>query len=317
MQNGLQGIGFTAAAATAIVTEQGYDSLTALAELTDATIGDLISTIRKPGGTIPNPGAGPANIPNPGINVGHRAVTNLKLAAFVARHNIRTSRPMDNPVAMLALANIQPFIGLKTAEDDYSEPSALPVLERIEQIRDHIENLDSQLLKTLGMAKTPLAYVVRKDENVLPSNQDPSVDYPTIQEEMVAQMPHTHIAYRQDNIRVWEIIRDSLHETGAFNWIKRSERRRDGRSAYLALTTHYLGASKNEALRNQADNRLLKTHYEGEKNKFDWSKFVSVHKRCHNDLEATGPPPFRGQQGPSPPQWHSHGTSRHRCSLRA
>jgi hypothetical protein len=36
--------------------------------------------------------------------------------------------------------------------------------------------------------------------------------------------------------------------------------------------------------------RLLKTFYGGEHNRFDWSKYVSVHKRCHNDLEATGLP---------------------------
>jgi hypothetical protein len=33
----------------------------------------------------------------------------------------------------------------------------------------------------------------------------------------------------------------------------------------------------------------MKSFYGGEKNKFDWSRYVSVHKRCHNDLESTGP----------------------------
>jgi hypothetical protein len=197
---------------------------------------------------------------------------------------------MNNPVQMLALNHIRTFLGLKNAEDSYTELAAVPTLERIERIRDHIENIDSHLLKTLGRAKTPLAYVVRQNDAVPPSLQDPPTNYATIQEEMVARMPHTDLAYREDNIKVWEIIRDSLHESEAYNWIKRSERRRDGRSAYLALTTHYLGASKNETLRNQADTRLMQTFYGGEKNKFDWSKYVSVHKRCHNDLEATGPP---------------------------
>ena len=196
---------------------------------------------------------------------------------------------MDNPVATLGINNLRSYIGLKNAEDAYTDPDSPPVLEKVERIRDHIENLDSHLLKALGMAKAPLAYIVRPTDVVPPSAQDPPNNYDTIQEEMVSRMPHTHIAYRQDNIKVWEIIGDSLHETEAFNWIKRSERRRDGRSAYLALTTHYLGASKNETLRNQADTRLMKTFYGGEKNKFDWSKFVSLHKRCHNDLEATGP----------------------------
>jgi hypothetical protein len=291
MRNGLAALGFTVAAAAEVVTGQGYDSLDALSELTDSTILDLVSTIRKPGGMISNTAVPPVplNIPNPGINIGHRAVTNLKLAAFVVRHYERTSRPLDNPAATLGINNLRSFISLKNAEDAYTDPDSPPVLEKVERIRDHIENLDSHLLKTLGMAKAPLAYIVRPTDVVPPSAQDLPNNYDTIQEEMVSRMPHTHIAYRQDNIKVWEIIRDSLHETEAFNWIKRSERRRDGRLAYLALTTHYLGASKNETLCNQANTRLMKTFYGGEKNKFDWSKFVSLHKRCHNDLKATGP----------------------------
>ncbi len=140
VRNGLIGLGFSLAAATEITTAQGYDSLTALAELTDTTITDLIYTVRKPGGMIPNPGANPvpANIPNPGINVGHRAITNLKLGVFVARHYLRTSRPLDDPVGTLDMVNIRPYLGLKTSEDKYENPAALPVLAKIDRIREHI-----------------------------------------------------------------------------------------------------------------------------------------------------------------------------------
>jgi hypothetical protein len=144
----------------------------------------------------------PPTIPNPGINVGHCAITNLKLSTFVARHYAHTLRPMDNPVATLAPNNIRSFVGLKNAKDVYTEPDALPLLEKINRIRNHIKNIGSHLLKTLGMAKTPLSYVVRDDKTVPPSAQDPSLDYTTIQEEMVVQMPHTHITFREDNIRV-------------------------------------------------------------------------------------------------------------------
>jgi hypothetical protein len=57
---------------------------------------------------------------------------------------------------------------------------------------------------------------------------------------------------------------------------------------YLALTAHYLGDAKNEALRNAADNTILTTFYGGEKNRFNWTCYVTVHKQCHNDLEVTG-----------------------------
>jgi hypothetical protein len=138
------------------------------------------------------------------------------------------------------------------------------------------------------MAKAPLTYIVSSEVNVPAHASDPSNEYTTVQEEMVARMPHTHTAFREDNIAVWDIIRDSIHDTEAFSWVKRCERRRDGRAAYLALTLHYLGDAKNELLRNAADNTLLTTFYGGEKNRFNWTGYVSVHKECHDDLEATG-----------------------------
>jgi len=197
---------------------------------------------------------------------------------------------MNAQVATLASNAIQPFIGLKKAEDTHTKPDAPLVLEQIKRIYEHIKNLDAHFLRTLGMAKTPLGYIVWEDATVVLTIQNPPGSYPTIQEEMVTRMPHTHITFCEDNVKVWEIIHDSLHETDACHWIKRSQRQHNGRSAYLALTTHYLGASKNETLCNHANSCLLNTFYGGKKIKFDWTKYVAMHKKCHNDLEATGPP---------------------------
>ena len=294
MRTGLRAIGFTIASSNEIVDEQGYNDLTALAELTDQTCTDLIMLIRRPGGTIPSPvvpGGSAAllpPIPNPGIKVGHRALSNLKTAAFVARHFICTSRPLDLPASVLTPAILASLNGLKEAKDAHAHPTAIPTLDKIECIQGHIEDIDAQLLKTLGMAKAPLAHVTRADITVPAHNADPSYNYNTVQEEIVAGMPHIHPAYHEDNIAVWAIICDSIHATQAFSWVKRCERRRDGRAAYLALTAHYLGDAKNEALRNATDNKILNTTYGGENNHFNWTRYVSVHNECHNDLEATG-----------------------------
>jgi hypothetical protein len=67
---------------------------------------------------------------------------------------------MLQPANVLHPNTIHPFQGLKNSEDAYTEPDPPPALKKIDQIREHIENLDAHLLKTLGMAKTPLAYVV-------------------------------------------------------------------------------------------------------------------------------------------------------------
>ena len=80
-------LGFSAAAATAIVDTQGIDTLEEVRFLSDDEAeGLLCSVVRKPGCTIPNPNAGaagqPATIPDPGNAVSKRAENNLKLACF-------------------------------------------------------------------------------------------------------------------------------------------------------------------------------------------------------------------------------------------
>jgi hypothetical protein len=47
------------------------------------------------------------------------------------------------------------------------------------------------------------------------SDLDPATNYATVQEEMIVCMNHGHDTFRTDNIKVWEIIQDSLHETKA------------------------------------------------------------------------------------------------------
>jgi hypothetical protein len=63
MRTGLWAVGFTIASSDKIVDKQGYNSLTALAELTDQTCADLVALIQKPGGTIPNPDLSAAGAP--------------------------------------------------------------------------------------------------------------------------------------------------------------------------------------------------------------------------------------------------------------
>ena len=50
-------LGFSAAAATAIVDTQGIDTLEEVRFLSDDEAEGLCSVVRKPGGTIPNPNA--------------------------------------------------------------------------------------------------------------------------------------------------------------------------------------------------------------------------------------------------------------------
>jgi hypothetical protein len=73
-------IGFTHAAAQALVEEQGIDTIEEIRLLTDSEIVSLCKVIRRPGGTLPPPAEasrGAANVPNPGVPVNQRAEGHL------------------------------------------------------------------------------------------------------------------------------------------------------------------------------------------------------------------------------------------------
>ena len=84
-------------AAQVLVNGQGIDLLEELCLLTDKEIDHLFKLVRSPGGQIPNPnaaGAGqPALIPATGHSCSMVATRNVKLAAYLVRHCVRTSRP--------------------------------------------------------------------------------------------------------------------------------------------------------------------------------------------------------------------------------
>ncbi len=56
-----------------------------------------------------------------------------------------------------------------------------------------METIDEYMRSYLGERKVPLAYVVRKNV-AIPDGDDPSTNYPTIQDEMIARAPHTVVA---------------------------------------------------------------------------------------------------------------------------
>src|SRR5688500_7751768 len=91
-------LGFSPAAALAMIDEQDMDSLEEFELLNDKQVEQLCTVVRKPGGTILNPQAAvagqPAHIQNPGCSINFKAESNLKLmcyhyntdAAYPGRH---------------------------------------------------------------------------------------------------------------------------------------------------------------------------------------------------------------------------------------
>jgi hypothetical protein len=290
MRTMLQRIGLSAAASQVIVDEQGLDSLNEIRLLTDDEIESLCKVVRRPGGTIPGPNAGDAPVNNPGTPINLRAENHLKLLAFFLRHQERVSSTTQ--VADITLDAIRALRELRDFESTYKAPDDPPAINAKDWPKT-MESIHEYLRSFLGDHKIPLAYVVRKDVDV-PVN-DPMTGYPTVQDAMIARAKHFIVAangtrtpdpvYINNREKVYEIIAKMTREHSCWTYVKPAQKTRDGRMAYLGLYQHFLGPNNVDNMATMAEDKLKSTVYNGEQRRWDFEKYINVHKSQHSIME--------------------------------
>jgi hypothetical protein len=285
-------IGSVDEAAQAIVEDQGIGSLAEICILSDEEITNLGKLLRRPGGTIPGVPAEAGDavpaVPNPGIlQVNERAETIMKLLAFYLRHRVRISRVVTP--ADVTLDNILRGVReLRDYEPTYKPTEDLPSINAKDWPKT-MESILEYLRSYLGDKKIPLAYVVRMDSTV--PTEEPDGRYSTVQDEMIARVPHFTAAgtpdpmYLVNREKVWDIIARITRDHTCWTYVKPAQRTRDGRMAYLALYTHFLGPNNVDNMATQAENKLTSTVYNGEQRRWDFEKYVNVHKQQHSIME--------------------------------
>jgi hypothetical protein len=140
-------------------------------------------------------------------------------------------------------------------------------------------------LEKRGESGLPLAYVVR-DTVTLPL-VDPGFGQPTSIAEMIARGDHTQPAFETDTIAVFNVIRHMTHGGIAWSWVSAYNRTKNGRDAYIAFKSHYLGESYQARIKAAADSVLTKTYFDGQRS-FTFEQFTSVLQKAFTDMESTG-----------------------------
>jgi hypothetical protein len=157
-----------------------------------------------------------------------------------------------------------------------------------------MEAIEEHLRSILGERKIPLAYVVRKNADI-PAGDDPTMSYPTKQDEMIARAPHYTIdedgtkipdpVYLVNREKVWEIIASITRDKDSWTYVRPAQKTRDGRAAYQNLFTHFLGPNNVDNMATSAEDKLKTTFYHGEQRRWDFERYVNVHKQQHSVLE--------------------------------
>ena len=290
----LSRLGFTVNAALAITDQQGIE-YTELRHLTDSEADGLCKIVRKPGGVIQHGGVGNA-VPNIGEAVSVQAQNNLKLACYFIRHRVRTSRMVT--VQDLTIPNIRVLREQREAEKAHVDSTELPKMnskdwpKTMDAIRNYLRGF-------LGITKVPLAYVVRETKYLIPKPEaeDPATEYGSKEDELIARAPIINgnvgteargpfvQSFITDRNKVWDLIAQLSNDHESWTYIKEAQRTRNGRLAFLNMWSHYLGPSNVDIMANDAERKLATANYVGEKRRWNFEKYVSLHKDQHTVLK--------------------------------
>ena len=146
--------------------------------------------------------------------------------------------------------------------------------------------------QTTGCRGITLDYVVDSTPRaVTRANQQLEyVDTIDISDDVQFRTMTTHFgrAFKEDNKAVWDLLKSNLIGEPAYNHISNFNNSNNGRGAWKALVGFYEGEDFKERLRESAFARLSTTFYKGESNRFNFEKYVQVHKEAHKMLEDCG-----------------------------
>lgn len=293
--NFLAGIGFPEAIRNALEA-QGMDTIDGLLGMDEDDVDDLCSNIRKPGGHIPNPARrnnarGPQFIPNPGTAIGRIHQERLKQLAFYYSYLKIVNRTFDPQQATVGeLVRLWEYKknldgikqSKKDAEDKYPEKFTTS-----KSSREFIESIENWIEEHHGVKDIPLAYVIR-EESEIPDNDPYPLGRDTYDEELIRRASHGGEVWAANNGKVWQMIRQVTHGTDAWAFVKGFARSQNGREAYFALKSHYMGADFVNKIKLNADAQLETLHWNGKARNFTWDKFISRLTSAFADLADNG-----------------------------
>jgi hypothetical protein len=270
-----------------IVDVQGIDTIKELGFLGDEDISNLCKVVRRPGGHVPNPDfienqVPPLQrtIPYLGIMIAQKSEQNMRLASYTVRHHHRISRTTN--VGAMNPTSVRRLRELKAKEDGrLPDPPATPKIDQKNWPKT-MDAIQDYFMSVLGESKAPLAYVIRDIAEVQDEHADAPTNYTTPEDEMVARMPHQDAngaflpTYIHDRSKVWQTIAEICIDHSCWTYVKPYQRARDGRRAYLALHTHYLGSNHVNNMANAAESKLSTAKYIGETKRYNFEDYISL-----------------------------------------
>ena len=150
--------------------------------------------------------------------------------------------------------------------------------------------LEEYLRGHIGVKGVPLSYVVRANEAVTPSSDEPATSFSSAEDEMVGRALILEgglrtVTLKADMMKVWGLISAITRDLDCWTYVKAAQKTRDGRKAYREMWDHFLGPDNVDNMASEAERLLVATHYSGERKRFNFEHYVTIQKDQHHILE--------------------------------
>ena len=100
----------------------------------------------------------------------------------------------------------------------------------------------------------------------------------------------TGAIYNHDNGAVFDILKTIIRDHDSYTWIKSFSSTRNGRLAFAALCTRYLGAATTDNLVTNAEAKLTNTFYSGDSRRFNFDIFINIIQSAIKDKGSVAGP---------------------------
>jgi hypothetical protein len=282
-QASLVHVGVSVPAAAYIVLPHGQGVLSAdLVDLADEDISTLCSALCCPGEMVND--ANNVLIRNPGIPVSALTKRHFKIVIYLARlFARRVNRTLTQ--AMITVAEIRNAQTLMERDADHSNPTDIAQISDTKAMMEFLEDPDSYLSNYTGEDNVPFPYICRPNVTPPGEGDDPRTNCLSVEEEMIARAPHTLPACNVDNAALAKVLKEMVADfKDAVAWASDSFRRRDGRAVMQDWTLHFCGTAQQETVEIAAEATMNNVFYTGEKPRFTFVIYTSIHRECHNEI---------------------------------
>ncbi len=264
-QAALQRIGFPQLAIDGLVAN-GITSTTDLIGLTDKDTSQILKIIRTG---------------NPPITVPYIAQKKLNIFCFWANRRQRLNEPIDparfNQAAIDSYSRLMNF---ESQEEDTAATVKAPAeFKANSKWKPFKEGVIAYLNSVKGNHNIPLAYVIR--ELNIP---DPNAIYQSEHHRVISIAPLAGIEYEDDNGKVFDFLKSWTLNGPAWTWMRSHNVTRNGRAGWQDLVAHYEGDAQRDRVKDHAYAAIAAARYHGERKKFSFETYVTIHQDSYADL---------------------------------